>query len=247
MSKKGKIDNNDYLIKKFMEYEETKSIKVRNELIEINVPLVQYVVCKYLNDIDVDRKELISLGYFGLINAVETFDYQYGISFSSYATKCILNYIKKNLRTVTNVKISHYNYPVLKMMQYIEKYNGISLINSASDIDEILEENDFIDKKIRVFIKNYVLNHDINYCEDNIQKDYEIESSSINKILCEQLTEELEKLPEKEREILKLRYGFYGSCFTADDIGNHMNCTHQNILQLQNKALKKLREKLQDK
>lgn len=64
----------------------------RGKLIEHNLRLVAYIVKKnYPEAYDTD--DLISIGTIGLIRAAETFDYQKGHHFSTYASKCIDNAI----------------------------------------------------------------------------------------------------------------------------------------------------------
>ena len=61
----------------------------------------------------------------------------------------------------------------------------------------------------------------------------------------EEMQKELDNLPENEREVLRHRYGFYGSVHTLDDIGKYMGCSHQNISSTEKKALKKIRKKME--
>jgi len=111
MKKSKTVFDEELLMMKFKDYEANPTIKLRNEIIEMNVPLVEYVVNKYFNDIGVDKAELVSIGYFGLIQAVKSYDVDYGALFSTYAVTCIINRIKKDLSTVTDIKMICSNYP----------------------------------------------------------------------------------------------------------------------------------------
>lgn len=64
----------------------------RGKLIEHNLRLVAYIVKKHYPEA-YDTDDLISIGTIGLIRAAETFDYQKGNHFSTYASKCIDNAI----------------------------------------------------------------------------------------------------------------------------------------------------------
>lgn len=64
----------------------------RDRLIVHNMRLVAYIVNKNYPDAK-DADDLVSIGTIGLIRAVETFDYQKGNQFSTYASKCIDNAI----------------------------------------------------------------------------------------------------------------------------------------------------------
>ena len=244
MKKSKTVFDEELLMMKFKDYEANPTIKLRNEIIEMNVPLVEYVVKKYFNDIGVDKAELVSIGYFGLIQAVETYDVDYGTAFSTYAVECIKNYIKKNLYTVTDINIKSFNYPILNAIYRIEKYNNIKLEEHLDELDDILSECPFIDESIKEKVKKYLRSKSIEYSEENISDTYEIEDTSIKKVLIEETQKELDNLPESEREVLKHRYCFYGYSHTLDDLGNYMGCTHQNISITEKRGLRKLRTKL---
>ncbi len=81
----------------------------RNTLIEHNLRLVAYIVNKNYPDSN-EQDDLISIGTIGLIRAAETFDYQKGNHFSTYASKCIDNQIKMYFRKIkhqlTEISIS---------------------------------------------------------------------------------------------------------------------------------------------
>ena len=64
-----------------------------------NLRLVAYIVRKSYPDAP-DSDELVSIGTIGLIRAAETFDYQKGNHFSTYASKCIDNQIKMHFRKI---------------------------------------------------------------------------------------------------------------------------------------------------
>lgn len=231
------------LMEMFKKYENTRSTSIKNKIIEMNFPFVKYVVKKYLSEIGVDKNELISLGSFGLINAVETYDVNNGTKFSAYATKCILNYIKNNLYTVTDIKITHYNYAILKTINIITKKTGVTIQNNPIEFQRIASENPNIDEKIKDKIESYIRTRNVKYDEENVKETYEMEEKMIDNIMIDELRKKFETLTEKEKEVLRHRYGFYGSIHTLEDIGKFMNCTHQNISLTEKKALKKLRKK----
>ncbi len=71
----------------------------RDKLIVHNLRLVAYIVKKNYPD-SRDADDLVSIGTIGLIRAAETFDYQKGNQFSTYASKCIDNQIKMHFRKI---------------------------------------------------------------------------------------------------------------------------------------------------
>lgn len=244
MKKSKTVFDEELLMKKFKDYEANPTIKLRNEIIEMNVPLVEYVVNKYFNDIGVDKDELVSIGYFGLIQAVEAYDVDYGTSFSTYAVTCIINKIKKNLSTVTDIKMIRYNYSILVAKNIIEKNTGISLDSNIAELDGILEEDTYVNENLKKKLRTYLLTRNCTYNEQNVAETYEMEDSIYDKMLIEKIKECLSTLSEKERKVLEFKYGYYGICPTEEDLGNFLGCTHQNVNSIRKKALHKLRTKM---
>lgn len=81
------------------------SEQARDELIVHNLRLVAYIVKKNYPDAK-DPDDLVSIGTIGLIRAAETFDYQKGNHFSTYASKCIDNAITHFRKCLIRCRIS---------------------------------------------------------------------------------------------------------------------------------------------
>jgi RNA polymerase primary sigma factor len=61
----------------------------------------------------------------------------------------------------------------------------------------------------------------------------------------EQLLQLLDGLPDKEKQVLKLRFGMDGSpLMTLEDVGKMLNCTSERVRQIQNQALKRLHKQM---
>ena len=67
---------------------ESGNIQARNRIIEHNLRLVVHVVKKYRGSPE-EQEELVSIGTFGLMKAVDTFDFRKGARFSTYAARCV--------------------------------------------------------------------------------------------------------------------------------------------------------------
>jgi len=81
----------------FEVYRDNKEIEIRNELVERNIKIIDYLVKKYLNK-GIEYDDLYQVGAFALIKAVERFDVDKGFEFSSCATPTIIGEIKKHFR-----------------------------------------------------------------------------------------------------------------------------------------------------
>lgn len=82
---------------------------VREELIECNLRLVFYFVQKFHSD-SIDDDDLFSVGCLGLIKAVDSFQCEKGIKFSTYASKVISNeilmYLRSSLKNSRNINLN---------------------------------------------------------------------------------------------------------------------------------------------
>jgi len=81
----------------FDQYQRTKDISLRNEIVESHLYMVNILIRKYLNK-GVDYDDLYQVGAMALISAVERFDPAKGYDFSSFATPTIIGEIKKHFR-----------------------------------------------------------------------------------------------------------------------------------------------------
>lgn len=97
------IEENQYL-----QLKEEGSKEAEYKLIEHNLGLVTDVV-KNLKKQFEQNEDLISIGVFGLIKGINTFDRKHKTKLSTYATKCIKNeifmYLKKNKLPYTEVSL----------------------------------------------------------------------------------------------------------------------------------------------
>lgn len=86
----------------WQEYSETRSVEVRNRLIELHLPLVtllaSYMDAKMANNSVVDRNDLESYGSLGLMRAVELFEPARGLKFVTYASQRIRGAMLDGLR-----------------------------------------------------------------------------------------------------------------------------------------------------
>ena len=67
-------------------------MRARDKIIEHNLRLVSHIVKKYYASSE-SADELISIGSIGLIKATDTFKYELGTKFATYAARCIQNAI----------------------------------------------------------------------------------------------------------------------------------------------------------
>lgn len=83
--------------KLFKEYKRTRDLKIRNELVERYLYIVDILAKKYINK-GVDYDDLYQIGSMALVFAVERFDPDKGFEFTSFATPTIIGEIKRYFR-----------------------------------------------------------------------------------------------------------------------------------------------------
>ena len=82
---------------KYLEAWRNKDFEARNKLIEHNLRLVAHIVKKFENT-GIDKDDLLSIGTFGLIKAIDTFNFDATNKLATYAARCIENEILMFLR-----------------------------------------------------------------------------------------------------------------------------------------------------
>lgn len=81
----------------FLQYRKSKSVDIRNQIVETYLYMVEILIRKYMNK-GVDYDDLYQVGAMALVSAVDRFDPEKGFEFSSFATPTILGEIKKHFR-----------------------------------------------------------------------------------------------------------------------------------------------------
>lgn len=227
----------------------------KRKLIQANLRLVVSIAKKYIGQ-GVLFMDLVQEGSLGLIRAAEKYDYTKEFKFSTYATwwikQTIIRAISNNSRTI--------RIPV-HMTDKIRKYKKTvselhyKLNREASD-KEIAEKMGLTVKKVqgikRAIIKEPI-SLDTPVTEDLNVQDY-IQDESYNspeeqthkKVLNESMEELMSTLDEREKKIITYRFGINGEqTKTLEQLGELMGFSKERIRQLEDGAIRKLREQKQ--
>lgn len=229
--------------------------EARAKLILSNLRFVVSVAKNYVST-GIPIADLISEGNIGLIIAADKFDYTRGLHFISYAVwwirQSILKYISERSRLV-RFPMNRTN-ELLKIEKFMREYE--TKYGETPSIETISKKLNLKENDVQILLnrrsKNYVSFEDKVF-EDN-ESTYDeflnIEDQTVENpektILKEALNEEIrniiESLPDKEKEIIKYRYGFYGKPLSLKEIGEIMGLTKERVRQIENRALDRIKE-----
>lgn len=228
------------------EYEEAKSALSRG-----NLRLVVSIAKKYRNR-GMSFLDLIQEGNTGLMRAVDKFEYRRGYKFSTYATwwirQAITRAISEQARTI---RIPAHMIDALSKLRTIQK-NEFQRTGRELSVEELAFRAGMRAEEVeRVFqtgaspislerpIGDY---DDANFGDFVADASFERpEKSAANQMLRKELDKLLKTLTPRERDIIKLRYGFEnGYMYTLEEVGRIFEVTRERVRQIEAKAVKKL-------
>lgn len=219
--------------------------QAKSLLIENNSPLIKSIVKRYLNK-GVEYDDLYQLGCVGFLKAINNFNEEFNVKFSTYAVPMIAGEIKRFLRDDGSIKVSR----ALKGLSYqIHKYLDEK---KKEDITPSLED---IAKQFNITVPEVVFAMDSSKMPISINERIDKENTNspsimdkllqynesdeqIDKILLKDL---IANMSIKDKKIIILRY-FRDK--TQSEVAQILNVSQVQVSRLENKILEKLRTKL---
>lgn len=227
--------------------------KDKLEIIQVNLGLVVSFAKKFAMLTGADINDLIQEGATGLAKAVEKFEWRKGYKFSTYAHWWIRQAISRYMAEYTKtIRLPvHIRELVSKMIKVYKTFKQKSDKEiTTKDYARILKvpHKKVIDT-LSVLLEPISADTPRGDDEDTTIQDFipaGEDELPLNLLLQQHRREVLEQvmekfLDEREREILKMRYGFDGKEYTLEEVGRIFKITRERVRQIEAKALRRLR------
>ena len=216
-------------------------------LIRVNIPLVSAISKKFLNR-GYEYEDIFQIGCLGLVKAINNFDINFGVKFSTYAVPMIMGEIKRFLRDDGIIKVSRSVKTTSRKIHY-DKEALCKKLQREPTLEE-LSEYSGVNKEDIIFAMES--SSSIQYLYDTIHQD---EGAAV--LLIDKLSEKPEEdieivdkialkdalavLDVKSRQVIMLRY-FKDK--TQSEVAKMLGISQVQVSRIEKKVLKIMKEKL---
>lgn len=225
----------------------------QEHLVRANARLVISVAKKYIGR-GVPFLDLIQEGNIGLIRATNKFEYQRGHKFSTYATWWIRQAVSRAVADQgRTIRVPVHMGDQLNRMRRVQLHL-LQELGREPSIDELAEgmetTPDKVENLLEIARRPVSLETPIDEEGDSTFGDFVEDVNSpapaeevATHLLHEQLQQALDRLPPREAQILRLRYGLEdGRVYTLEEVGQTIGVTRERVRQLEAQALNRLRQ-----
>ncbi len=218
----------------------------KETLILENNNLIKSIVRRYLNK-GVEYDDLYQLASIGLLKAISGFDESFNVRFSTYAVPLIAGEIKRFMRDDGSIKVSRAIKSAAKQINaFVEKYSAEH--GAQPTVKQISEEFNMPESEVvftmgssRMPVSIY---NQSDYKDEKGQELLEklpVEDRQEEIIESLQLKTEIDKLPERDRKVIILRYF---RDMTQSEVATMLGVSQVQVSRIENKIMETFRKSL---
>ena len=217
--------------------------RAREQFIVGNMRLVLSLIKRFrIKNLGAD--DVFQAGCVGLIKAIDGFDISVGVKFSTYAVPMIVGEIKRYLRDGNSLRVSRSirdtAYRVLKAREEIEARDEEATIEKIAEALQVAQREvvyalDAISDPVSLYEPVYNKAGDTLLLMDQLCDEKNTDEIWTERVA---LTEAMEKLGEREKKILSLRY-YQGK--TQTEISEEVGISQAQVSRLEKNALQNIR------
>ena len=226
----------------WQQYKENKTVEIRNQLAEHYLPLVRLVGGRLAISLPphLDRDDLLSSGFFGLLDAIDRFDISRNIKFETYAgvriRGAMIDYLRSKdwIPVTMRQKIRKYEQTVYRLENELgrsatDKEIADALEISLDDLQVLVGQ---CNAATVIPLEEYLQNDSAEAADNNPADAMEMLE------IKDMLAKAIDKLAEKERTVISL---YYYEELTLKEISLILHLSEARISQLHTKAVLKMR------